>query len=134
MKRANFLVLSVALVVILISGCSITQQRHREARLMPEPVALKIVAKHTSVIWAQNPSAMAALANHPLCDDQTAYPMPYNTMRLAWDFTGVQVWGGYDVGFWCGTNNSILFNVTEPQEQDDLIDALTSLGAQTKVN
>jgi hypothetical protein len=125
----------VSAFLCVLSACAVTPERHREARLMPEKIALQIVAHHAGVGWAQNPKAPAFLANHPACNDQTAYSMPYKTMKVSWSpIDGVTVVGDYKVGFWCGTTQGIVFRVFDAQAQDDLIDALTSLGAKTKVN
>ena len=101
---------------------------------MPEKVALQIVARYAGESWAQNPRAAGALANHPLCNDKSTYPMPYKTMQVTWDPFFVEVHGDRKVGFWCGTATMVRFKVSDTQAQDDLIDALTSLGAKTKVS
>jgi hypothetical protein len=127
----------LAVIAILFSdlaACAVTPERHREAKLMPEKVALQIVARHTNSQWASTPTSRAHLANHPLCNDQTIYPMPYKTMSIQWDPFGVYIRGDQKVGFWCGTVNGATFKITNTQEQDDLIDALTSLGAKVNTN
>ena len=125
-----FRLAAIAVLFSVLSACAVTPERYREARLMPEKVALQIVARYTSTQWANAPTLQAKLANHPLCSDQTNYPAPYETMGVAWDFLGVvidRIPGGPNISFWCGSKLGGLFKVTNTQEQDDFIDALTSL-------
>jgi hypothetical protein len=133
MKHAKLNTLLATLFLIGVAGCAITPERQREARLMPESVALEIVTRYTNPAWARNPGLKANLANHPACGDQIIYPAPYNTITVSWDLWGVSIVGEHDVGFWCGTYTSAMFKISDTQEQDDLIDAFVSLGAKTKV-
>jgi hypothetical protein len=132
-----FRLAAIAVLFSVLSACAITPERHREARLMPEKVALQIVARYTSTQWANAPTLQAKLANHPSCSDQTNYPVPYETMGVVWDFVGVvayRIQGGPNISFWCGSRLGGLLKFTNTQEQDEFIDALTSLGARIRVS
>ena len=135
MKAKNLIAL--LLIAVYLTGCAISKQAYREARLMPQSVAEKIVSRYVGSGWVKYPRGQANLANHPLCKNFTHYPMKYEDMIVGWDdlVNMVTVWtnGVHDTGFWCGSGmvqQSFRFN-TE-QERNDLIDAFASLGA--KVN
>ncbi|MCG3771700.1 MAG: hypothetical protein JW384_02892 [Nitrosomonadaceae bacterium] len=116
-----------------LSACALTPERNREARLMPAEVALQIVTRYSSESWAKNPVASGILTNGLLCDDKTPHPMPYESMNLTWDAFGVEIHGDHKVSFWCGSYTGLKFRISDVEGREDLIDALTSLGAKTKL-
>jgi hypothetical protein len=130
-----FRLAGIAVLLAVLSACGVTPERYREARLMPEKVALQIVARHAGSEWARNPTGRPLLANHPLCSDKNSYPMPYETMFIGWDVFFLSVSNyEYDVGFWCGSSGiTASFKNLSTEDRDDLVDAFTSLGAKLKV-
>jgi hypothetical protein len=127
---------------ILLTSCSVTPQRNREARLMPVEVAQKIIAKHTNPGWAQHPQARALLANEPMamCYNKQMYDLDYREMTIVWDLVpdispilSVSQRNA-DIGFLCGNGAGLTIKVKTKEELDDLIDAFISMGAKAKVS
>jgi hypothetical protein len=130
-----FRLAAIAVLFGVLSACAVSQERKREARLMPEKVIQQIIGRYVGIGWARSPTARAHLPIHPLCNDKKVYPMPYSTMQVVWDPWFVEVWGDqHEVGFWCFYRTWVRFNVSDTQGRDDLIDALVSLGAKIKTN
>ncbi len=128
----------------LAVGCSVAPERHREARLMPPEVAITIVSKFMGPEWVSSPygfpGAYWESKMRWMCDDwNKRYVMPYSDMRIYWETTlqsrKVHVESATQrVGFGCGTLVYVRIIVATEEEQDDLVDALISLGAKVRVN
>jgi hypothetical protein len=122
---------------IFPSACSVSPERHRDARLMPTEIARNIIDRYMGVGWAENPRARAygAHLKSPLCIDELIYSLSYEKMIIGWDdvpgYKGVLVQQrGLGVGFLCGGVAGFPIVVRTSEEVVDLIDAFISLGAK----
>lgn len=130
------------LVAMLLASCSVTPQRNREARLMPEEIAQKIIAIKMGSAWVERPQARALLANNPMamCYDQKLYNLDYREMTIVWDLVPDVApilsvsQRNPEIGFLCGNGAGLTIKAQSKEELDDLIDAFISMGAMAKVS
>jgi hypothetical protein len=137
MKQSSSHIMFIALLVI-ISGCAVAPERHREARLMPEKVAAEIIAKSAGSDWVKNPTGVATLANHPFCGDHKKYPMPFKSMFISWStidkYVAVGSTESEGATFVCGSQIAYFFKYSSIDQREDLLDALISMGAKIRTN
>lgn len=129
-----FRLLSLSALCFFLTACqSITPQRAREAKLMPNDVAVKVVDKYAVPGFSKSPALFPAMASHPLCSDRAAKPVQFNEMSLAFSANEVSVFTSGGAGFWCGSRFMGVLKVPNEEARDDLVDALISLGVKPLV-
>ena len=126
MKILNYFMLAL---VVFFAGCAHVKSTH-EAKLMPEETAKIILSKYFGWQWVSNPYGIVTGLHRFLCNEK--YPLPFSEINMVFiGSKGVTV-GKQDANifsceaqlFW-SSNRS---NLTE-EDQDDIKDALVSLGA-----
>lgn len=127
-----------AFLTIFFSGCSsVGVQNTREAKLMPKPVAEKILAKYFGEAWVKNPRGFYSQGFGSLCGDNGWGSLPYSEINILRSFSGSKLvrlektnWAL--AGIPCQLM-AYQISLTQPISQSDLediADALVSLGAK----
>jgi hypothetical protein len=126
-----FRILFLSSFFLFLTACqSITPQRAREAKLMPNDVAMKVVDKYAAPGFSKSPALFPAMASAPLCTDKSAKPVQFTEMSLAFTANEVSVFTFSGAGFWCGSRLMGRMKVPNEEARDDLVDALISLGVK----
>jgi hypothetical protein len=119
-------------IIILLGlvGCgSVNVENKLEARLMPKPIAEKVLLKYFSSGWVKNPVGAYV---HSFCSDNGLGPMPFreiNSIRVFnYGATTIQV----EKFGWlpCYYMKADLKGNFSEQDIRDIVDALVSLGAK----
>lgn len=128
-------VLASALVLATLVGCgSIGVESKRDAVLMPEPVAKKILVKHFGQEWVDSPRARYSQGFGQLCGDNGWGPLPLKEVNVVRVFKNGQLlmitktdWFG--VAIPCTQMVYEVRGSFTKQDVKDIVDALVSLGA-----
>lgn len=123
---------------LLLCACSVSPERHREARLMPPEVAKRVVDRHKGNGFSDRPVGCSHINNRDgcvACGGATNHQMQfqyskvfYSTInRVCLNQTPYQLPAG------CGSTVGFCVNVESSEDRDDLVDALISLGAKINV-
>jgi hypothetical protein len=132
--------LSFALMLLVLTGCGMAQVKDkREARLMPEEVAKKVLSKYFGSDWVEHPYGISIHTS--VCSGN--YPMPIPSIEVVqnveWNKNAINVmnWtlpAGMNP-FPCRSVLSKSVQRAAPftdEEINDIVDALVSLGAKIK--
>jgi hypothetical protein len=125
-----------ALMCICVVACgSVPVENRRDATLMPEPIAKKVLIKHLGQNWVDNPRARYSQGFGHLCGDDGWGSLPLHEVNVVRVFQGGQVlmitktnW--LTVAVPC---TQMIYEVRgnfSKQDIRDIVDALVSLGAK----
>ncbi len=122
---------TIALPIVLLSACvsPISEQRFREAKLMPVEVAEGVIEIYAPPGFSKSPALYPAAVRHPGCSDKSARPVKYEEMRVSGNANEVYITTDGGANFMCGSFLAGRILMPNEAARDDLIDALISMGA-----
>ncbi len=147
--RNIFLKILLLSSILVTVSCTITPERHREARIMPDEVAHKILSrvipnyKPSDIGLNLHPSmALASPLIYKMCDDKNTKFYNWNSIKIdVYNNLGKRIiirsndkvngsFSCFDLGapYYVGT-----IDVSSNEDVDDVVDALVSKGVQIDI-
>jgi hypothetical protein len=125
--------------LFVLVGCgSVPLENKRDAALMPEPVAKRVLVRHLGEAWVNNPHGRYSQGFGQLCGNNGWGPLPFNEINVVRVFQDGQLlmltktdW--LKVAIPC---TQMIYEVKgnfNKEDVKDIVDALVSLGAKIEV-
>lgn len=126
----------LTLTMFFFAGCgSVSVDSKREALLMPEPIAKRVLEKHLGVAWVKRPRGRYIQGFGQFCGDQGYGDLPFSEINVVRSFPDLNVlaitktnW--LTAGIPCTQLSHEVNGYFSPEDVKDIIDALVSLGAK----